>query len=213
MSRIKGPVDLPIKHIDDKVLVRKLGPGAEWPYKETDSDVTLDVTLIGRTDNRAEDDTHDVNTFSTGLVISPPKGFHVQIVPHPSLHKHGYFLAQNPIVIHPENSSELIVPLFKFKEAEDLQLPFRAVQMITYETVYALVADATSARLRSSAMEMAPQYGYGMPTGNYGGYPPPNGRGGDMNGYAAQMKAYGGHSGRTEAASRPQGAPRQSHMF
>lgn len=106
-----------------------LQSNAELPYKLQPSDVAYTVTLISRADNRSEDDTGDVNLFHTGVVITPPSDHYAEIIASPSLWRHGYNMPA-PIIVNPGNKSELIIPLFKFKDSEDIELPFQAVQMI-----------------------------------------------------------------------------------
>jgi dUTP pyrophosphatase len=119
--------------------VKKLNPSAEVPYKERPSDIGFDVTLIGRTDNRTEDTTHEVGMFSTGLQIQPPAGYYFQVVARSSLHKAGYVLATGVSIIDPEYTGELLVPLIKFSDnAEDLELPFRAVQLVLCPAIYVI---------------------------------------------------------------------------
>jgi len=138
------------------IKVSKLHPDAELISKETENDAGWDLTIVSRCDSRAEDVSQDVNTFSTGLVIKPPPHYHLEVIPHPSLYKTGYMLAGSPIIINPHNEEELILPLFKYREAEDLELPFKAALVVLRLTEYAVVAhDAvpTIRRQRATRME------------------------------------------------------------
>jgi hypothetical protein len=114
----------------------KMNPNAEAPFKENIKDVGYEITIIERTDNRIEDIYGDVNTFSTGLVLNAPKHHHLEIIEHPSLHKAGYTLVGGPRIINPDNTEELQLPLYKYKEVEDIELPFRAAVMVIRETEY-----------------------------------------------------------------------------
>lgn len=209
MSR-KEPIDLPVRFVDEKVSVRKIVPNAEYPIREHGStDVTHDIILIGRTDNRSEDDTQEINAFRTGLIVTPPDGFYVQIVPHPDLHKHGYFLARNPMIIQPRCQNELVIPLYKFKEAEDLALPFTAVQMIVYRAVYAHVSDVSLAQKKNND-HMEYGGGYNMQSPSYG--LPTNMQNSQNSGYrdnsGFQMRNYG-----NPGTSRGGTSGRSSNMF
>jgi hypothetical protein len=78
------------------------------------------------------------------MVIRPPPHYHFEVLPHPTLYKAGYMLASSPIVINPEDEEELILPLYKYKESEDLVLPFRAALLVLRPTEYAVVATETA---------------------------------------------------------------------
>lgn len=126
-----------VQYLKEKIEVKKLHPNAIFPYRENNEDVGLDVTLIGRVDNRAEDEAYHVNYFSTGIALKPPHGYYFEMFARSSLHKHGYMLATGTSIIDPGYRGELIVPLYKYQESEDLELPFRAVQLILKPIVYA----------------------------------------------------------------------------
>ena len=133
------------------IKVAKLHPDAELPAKETETDAGWDITIVSRCDSRAEDVTQDVNTFSTGLMIKPPPHYHLELIPHPSLYKTGYMLASTPIIINHETQEELVLPLFKYKECEDLELPFKAALVILRLSEYAVVsAETVSANVRKT---------------------------------------------------------------
>ena len=125
------------QYLKEKINVLKMHPNAVFPYRENEKDIGLDITLIGRVENRAEDETYHVNCFSTGLAVKPPDGYYFEMFARSSLHKHGYTLATGTSIIDPEYRGELIVPLYKYQESEDLEMPFRAVQIILKPIVYA----------------------------------------------------------------------------
>lgn len=113
---------------------QKMVPDAEDPYKERPSDAGWDLTLISRTDQRSEDDIGEVNMYDTGLRMAPPEGYHIELYARSSLQKLGYMLGNNVGIIDPEYRGNILVGLYKFKEADDLELPFRGVQMILRKT-------------------------------------------------------------------------------
>ena len=108
----------------------KLSQRAVAPYQERQDDIGWDVTLISRTENRVEDEVGHVNYFSTGLQLEPPKGYYFEMFARSSLHKSGYMLATGTSIIDPGYRGELLVPLFKFKDGDDLELPMRSIQLI-----------------------------------------------------------------------------------
>jgi hypothetical protein len=125
------------------ISVVKLKPTAEPPFKEDIKNIAFEITIIERVDNRADDVYGDVNDFSTGLILNAPKHYHIEIIEHPALHKTGYMLVGGPRIINPDNTEELILPLYKFKESEDLELPFRAAQLVLRETEYSTLSTDT----------------------------------------------------------------------
>lgn len=118
------------------VGVTSINPISELPSKQNDDNVEWNITIVGRTDNRVEDIISDVNSFHTGLIIDPPKGYHAEIIQHPRLHMTGYNLIGTPIIL-PGNTEELILNLYKFKETTDLDLPYTAACIILRESIYA----------------------------------------------------------------------------
>ncbi len=114
----------------------KLKPTAEDPFKDELNQVGYEITIIERSNNRTEDITNDVNEFATGIVMNAPKHYHLEIIEHPSLYKTGYSLVGAPRIINPGNAEELVLPLMKFKDAEDLELPFRAALVVVRQTEY-----------------------------------------------------------------------------
>jgi len=183
-----------------------LHPQAEIPVRDND-DAGWTVTLVGRTDNRAEDDFGEMNGFSTGLQFSPPAGYYLEVVSLPDLYKHGYNLASGSIIISPNNKEELIIPLMKFRETNDLELPIQAVQVIVKKYVPVFMC-------KSKAVQQEHQYGQFMPPPMSSGYLPPNttnpGYRGDMDQYQAFAQSQQGQRGKRPAAA---GRPPQNHMF
>lgn len=122
------------------VYVKKINPNAELPYKD-EGEVAWNIDLIGRTDNRIDDVSHDINEFNTGLVITPPSGFYVEVVADKNLYSSGYTLPYN-LIINPNNTEELIVPLYKFRDTSELDFPFQGVKFVLREFIDAYVTNA-----------------------------------------------------------------------
>jgi len=112
------------------ILFVKTLPNAEQPFKQRSSDVSLELTLVNRVDNRTEDNVGEVNLFDTGISAIIPLGTYLEIVAGPQLYKAGYMLAHGTHIIQPEDSNNIVVPLFKFKDGPDIELPFRAAQLV-----------------------------------------------------------------------------------
>ena len=112
----------------------------------------FDIISDARTDNRTDDIIHDINTFSTGLVITPQPGFIGLVTGSEDLQRAGYFLP-SPIIINQSCTSELVIPLYKFSQ-NDIELPF------TIATLAIIPADdvfiqATNAVQRAPVMKEA----------------------------------------------------------
>jgi|GEM_PF-5334110 len=133
------------KYIPGVVNVKKVNPSAEYPTKRFEMDPAFDVTLIARKDNRSEDNTHEVNYFHTGLMIVPPHGYHVEFIADEKLHFSGYTLATG-LSVHSMTNQEVMIPLIKFKEVEDIQLPFRGVKMIIRQTIFSHLSSVENTR-------------------------------------------------------------------
>lgn len=103
-------------------------PEVTLPLSRTQNNVGWEITLINREDNRAEDVYQDVNNFLTGITLPKHLDYYYEIVATPDLHKLGYMLP-GTIVLNSSNG-ELSIPLYKFKDVEDIELPFAAVQLI-----------------------------------------------------------------------------------
>lgn len=114
------------------IKVKKISEDAVTPSKTHGSDVGYDLHLI-----ELLDDDETVYTFNTGLVVEPPFGMHLEVVPRSSLQKEGWTLANVMGIIDPSYRGQIKVKLVKLRaDAEIPKLPWRAVQMITRKTEY-----------------------------------------------------------------------------
>jgi len=178
----------PANNIPLKIAMHKLHPQAEIPIKENLNDIGWDISLVNRTENRPEDTLNEINDFGTGLSFSPPDGYHLEIIATNSLHRHGYMLC-GPIIIDNTTRGELIVPLYKFRDIDDIELPFRAVRIIVRPTVYIHVSHQ-----RKNPRQVSENY-------DQRNQP-------DMNTYQTQLR-----SNYPPGVPRPQAIPRGNHMF
>lgn len=153
--------------LKSKAVIKKTSPMALFPSKEFEDDVGYSVTLTTRVDNRDEDTAHAVNLYGTSLEITPPDKHYFRIIALPTLHKHGYTLASGECIIGPNHTGEVIIPLYKFTQEDDFDLPFKAVQLILCPIVYAHVCEAIAPKQLGGYQ---PQQEYGMQQG-YGGPP------------------------------------------
>jgi len=128
----------------ETVKVFKQHPNAEELTTEGSINPTFELSVVGRDEARVEDVYGDVNVFTTGISISAPKNFHAEIIEHPQLYKTGYSLVGAPRVVLPGDGSEILLPLYKFKEAEDLELPFRVAIVILRPSLYFTLTTGTA---------------------------------------------------------------------
>ena len=119
----------PLPGTERYVKVRKLLPNAQDLEKAAPNELEWSLTLVKRTDNRTEDNAFEANEFQTGLEIYPPNGTVLLVLPDKHLYRQGYSLL-GPMYIKPSDRGEVIVPLLKFRESEDLELPFTALRVI-----------------------------------------------------------------------------------
>lgn len=209
-SLLKDINDKPIEYINGKVSVKLLLPEASFPSKEEGKggDVGYGVSLVQRSENRSEDTTHEVNNFRTGITLSPPRGYYIEMIATSSLHKHGYFLATGTSIINPGNTGELIVPLYKFKEVSDIELPFRAVQIIVKPAVYSYISSVKNLpSSRNGDGVFLPSFDSSS-RGTYIQDPQNASYPGDMQAYQNQVQGYGRGQVRPQAAGRS-----NNHMF
>lgn len=83
------------------------------------------ITLISR-DGRENDVEKQYNDFETGIQLEPPLGWRLEISMLPELLELGYEMF--PMQIDRTNCNEpIVVKIKKFKSAEDMALPMRAL--------------------------------------------------------------------------------------
>jgi len=103
------------------------------PCKNHPTDACWDVMLVKRFDVEV-DEVGKTTMFGTGLILEPPEGYHCLLFSRSSLHKLGYRLATGVSVIDNGYRGEILVPLTKESEGEDLVLPFRGIQIYFEKT-------------------------------------------------------------------------------
>lgn len=111
--------------------VKKVHPSAVMPVERG---VGFDVTLIGRSENRTEDRYQEINEFETGLVLTPPQGYHFKLQLPSGLSDAGYHLVPGEEELLELDDSPLVVKLIKFKNTQDLDLPLEGVRLMIVES-------------------------------------------------------------------------------
>jgi dUTP pyrophosphatase len=101
--------------------------GAIFPTKAHPSDIGYDLTAISVFKKVSS----NITLFDTGLIVSPPEGYYVEILPRSSISKTGYMLANSVGVIDPSYTGKLLIALIKIdQEAPDISLPFTRCQLV-----------------------------------------------------------------------------------
>lgn len=87
---------------------------------------TFTITLVKRCDDRTEDDVGEVNYYDTGICFDQEhKFFNILLEGSADLVQSGYMLVTK--VIEPDSEDTLKVGLYKFRESDDLDLPYACI--------------------------------------------------------------------------------------
>jgi deoxyuridine 5'-triphosphate nucleotidohydrolase len=111
----------------------KILPNAFAPHKERATDSGYDLHLVSIWKKQGV-----VTFYDTGIAVSPDFGWYFTLVARSSLSKSGYILANSVGIIDRTYTGSIKVPLIKIDpDAPDIELPFRAVQIIPTPIVHA----------------------------------------------------------------------------
>ena len=103
------------------------------PTKAYSNDIGFDITIIDIFKVISE----SITIFETGIAISPPEGYYVEIVPRSSLSKSGYMLANSIGVIDPSYTGTLKIALIKIDNSlPNIELPFKCCQLVLRKAKY-----------------------------------------------------------------------------
>lgn len=106
--------------------IERIDPRAVLPKKAHPSDVGYDLYLID-----IQKTIGSVTFYRTGLLVEPPMGYSVDIMPRSSISKSGYLLANSVGIVDPHYRGELLVALLKYDDnATDLALPCKIAQIV-----------------------------------------------------------------------------------
>jgi deoxyuridine 5'-triphosphate nucleotidohydrolase len=104
----------------------KTRPDAVRPQKARVTDSGYDLVLLEKIKTIGV-----VELYETGIKVIPPVGWYFDVVPRSSITKSGYILANSVGIIDKTYTGSIKVPLIKInKDAPDLELPLRLVQLI-----------------------------------------------------------------------------------
>jgi len=106
------------------------------PLIKSEDDTCYIITLTERTDARTEDSVGECQDFHTGIKFTSfPPGYHAELFAKSDLENQGYSMLSHRI-ISSNDTDEIIISLFKFKEGDDLELPFPAVNILIRKTEF-----------------------------------------------------------------------------
>lgn len=130
------------------MLCLKKSKDAVVPERAGPNEIGFDLTLI-----RKVKDIDDYTVmYDTDIVIKPPDGFYVEIVPRSSIVKSGWFMANSIGIIDPTYRDTLKVVLKRMdKTQKEVELPSRLCQLIL-RPVYRIVKVDEKTKVRSEEM-------------------------------------------------------------
>lgn len=109
-------------------------PDAVLPTRANPSDIGLDLVAI----KEHKVLNNGVILFDTGIAISPPNGYYVEILPRSSMSKSGWILANSIGTIDPTYTGNLLIALARVNlDAPVPKLPFCLCQMVLRKAEYA----------------------------------------------------------------------------
>lgn len=115
----------------DELIVKfkRASDQAVIPTKAHHNDIGFDLTLI-----KVESGTYfGVNgtLYDTGIIVQPPEGYYIEIVPRSSFSKFGHMMLNSVGIIDPQYRGTLKVAVVHHDQTfPKLQLPFKGFQMI-----------------------------------------------------------------------------------
>jgi len=126
--------------------VSKKDPQAIIPSKKRKEDVGYDLTLIRKVKDMGDKTT----LYDTGIIVEPPAGYYVEVVPRSSLSKTGHILSNSMGIIDPPYRDSIKVPVTRVDDSTetfstekfvdrytgDLILPFTGFQLIVRQHVH-----------------------------------------------------------------------------
>ena len=106
------------------------------PSRANETDVGLDLVAI----DVAKRLPNGVVLYDTGIAVSPPEGYYIEIMPRSSMSKTGWMLANGVGQIDPDYRGNLLIALVKVvPDAPEIELPFCKCQLILRKAEYASV--------------------------------------------------------------------------
>jgi dUTP pyrophosphatase len=114
---------------------------AVLPAKAHPSDIGYDLTAI----DIYKQISKSITLFETGIRVSPPEGYYLEILPRSSISKTGYMLANSVGTIDPDYTGTLKIALIKVdEELPEIELPFTRCQLVLRKVEYAEIVQVES---------------------------------------------------------------------
>jgi len=111
------------------------------PSRAHETDVGYDLTAISKHKVLQ----NGVILYDTGLSITPPPGFYIEIVPRSSISKTGYMLANSVGTIDPDYTGNLYIALVKIVPGSpEIPLPFTKCQFVLRKAYYGMIKEVDS---------------------------------------------------------------------
>ena len=131
-----------VKMVENTVPLKvwRTNPAAILPSKARFSDVGYDLTII----DKYKTINDSTIMYDTGIKVSVPIGYYIEIVPRSSMSKTGWMLANSIGIIDVSYTGNLYVALTRTSSnAPELELPFKGFQLIIRKQYYGLIEDMT----------------------------------------------------------------------
>ena len=136
-------------------IVKKNG-NAVLPTKANDTDIGYDLTILEKVKTLTE----NTDLWDTGLMVVPPEGYYIEILPRSSLSKSGYMLANSVGVIDPDYRGNLMIALKNTgNSTQDIQLPWRCCQMILRKYHPSVIKEYTSEEIDQDTVRGSGNFG------------------------------------------------------
>lgn len=111
------------------------------PTRAHPSDIGLDLVAIRK---HAEFPCGTV-LYDTGIAVSPPEGYYVEILPRSSMSKTGWMLANSVGTVDPTYTGNLYIALARVSpDVEEIPLPFCRCQLVLRKAEYAEMEEVDS---------------------------------------------------------------------
>jgi dUTP pyrophosphatase len=122
------------------ILVKKNHEQAVIPSRANESDIGLDLVAI----KEYKVLNNGVILYDTGLSVTPPKGYYLEILPRSSLSKTGWMLANSVGVVDPSYRGNLLIALIKIGNSSLIPLPFCKCQLVLRKAEYSCVEEVST---------------------------------------------------------------------
>ena len=128
--------------------VIRVDPKAIIPSKKRATDVGFDLTII----SKVKDMGASTALYDTGIIVQPPQGYYLEIVPRSSLSKSGYIQSNSVGIIDPTYTDTLKVPLTRVDPSiPELSLPFTGSQLIIRKQLHGIMKEVDQSSLKQTA--------------------------------------------------------------